>query len=36
MQDLSADAASARRRQDLTARLVQIQRELGDPLVLKT
>ncbi len=36
MQDLSADAASARLRQDLTARLVQIQRELGDPLVLKT
>lgn len=36
MHDLSADPASASLRQDLTARLARMQRELGDSLVLRT
>jgi arylsulfatase A-like enzyme len=36
MHDLSAEPASAHLRQDLMTRLIRMQRELGDPLVLRT
>jgi hypothetical protein len=36
MHDLSAEPASAHLRQEVMTRLAHMQRELGDPLVLRT